>query len=79
MGVIKIMRCIIAIGTYTVLILAMIFYGYSSYTKDNYNYHCKKGNLYKSATPDSYVFIETNSRCFDKRDEKFASSIKKDK
>lgn len=41
---------------------------YVEYTQDKYNYECKKQILFKSATPDSYVFIKTSSECFDIRD-----------
>lgn len=74
------MRCIIAIGTYTVIILSMLFYWHNSMNTDHHNYHCKKNKLFKSATPDSYVFIKTENECIDSRDEdKFESSVKADK
>jgi uncharacterized membrane protein (Fun14 family) len=70
------MRCIIAIGSYTVVILSMCYYGYVNINTDKYNYECKKGKLFKSATPDSYVFIKTLSECFDIRDEPLIKEVK---
>lgn len=72
------MKCIIAIGSYTVLILIMLFYGYVHINTHKYNYECKKGILFKSATPDSYVYIKTREECFDSREE-FETTVKKTK
>jgi hypothetical protein len=72
------MKCIVAIGTYTVIILAMIYYGYMNMNTDKHNYECKKNRLYKSATPNSYVFLKTSTECFDSREE-FETTIKKTK
>ena len=71
------MKCIIAIGSYTVVILSMFFYGYVYMNTDKHNYECSKGKLFKSATPDSYVFIKTSSECFDVRDKPLIKEIKK--
>jgi len=71
------MRCIIAIGSYTVVILSMCFYGYVYMNTDKHNYECKKDKLFKSATPDSYVFVKTKEECFDIRDEPLIKESKK--
>jgi hypothetical protein len=71
------MKCIIAIGSYTVIILSMCFYGYVFINTDKHNYECKKGKLFKSATPDSFVFVKTRDDCFDSRDEPLIKEIKK--
>ena len=74
------MRVIIALGTYTLLIIAMLFYWHDSVNTDRHNYYCKKGKLFKSATPKSFVFLKTKEECVDSRDEeKFESSVKADK
>ena len=69
-------KCIHAILIYTIIILSMIYYGYMQINTDKYNYECKKGKLFKSATPNSFVFIKTRDDCFDSRDELSTKEIK---
>ena len=71
------MKCIIAIGSYTVLILTMCFYGYVHLNTDKHNYECKKNKLFKSATPNSFVFVKTNKDCFDSREQPIIKELKK--
>tara|TARA_R110002126_G_scaffold177396_2_gene326324 strand:+ start:115 stop:369 length:255 start_codon:yes stop_codon:yes gene_type:complete len=44
--------------------------------EETFNYHCKKGVLYKSATLNSYVFIRSNDFCLDIRNEPLITEIK---
>lgn len=71
------MKCIIAIGSYTVLILTMCFYGYVHLNTDKHNYECKKNKLFKSAIPNSFVFVKTNKDCFDSREQPIIKELKK--
>ena len=71
------MKCIIAIGSYTVVILSMCFYGYVYMNTDKHNYECKKNKLFKSATPKSFVFVKTDKVCFDSRNEPLIKESKK--
>ena len=69
-------KCIHAISIYTIIILSMIYYGYAQINTDKFNYECSKGKLFKSATPDSFVFVKTRDDCFDSRDEPLIKEIK---